>query len=187
MQNFGKGARRRGPVRREPFTFTFLRDETPEVHTFQARAVGDVVSLATVLSAAQNNPEAAMPSMLRLIAKMLDNKDGTPYGWKAEALPLPERAEQPEQQWNTTGGMLVEVVDQDDEEPQERKFRGPDGGLHTYDKLDQFEAFDAGSSRRRWQHLMDVDDDVEVEYRDLTELFEWLVGLAAGRPTQASS
>ena len=48
------------------------------------------------------------------------------------------------------------------------------------------EAFDAGSSRRRWVHLMAHDDDVSVEQGQLMELFSDLMAVAADRPTERS-
>ena len=48
-------------------------------------------------------------------------------------------------------------------------------------------AFDAGSSKRRWLHLLDDDDEVEVELDDITDFYEALVEAASDRPTQRPS
>lgn len=193
--SFGKRAKRAIPAPREPFEFTFIRDEVPETHHFQARARADMVSLASTLLAAKASPERAMPEMLRLISRMLDNKDGTPMRWEPVPVPVEDvpgngaRQSQPgapNYEW-ATQGTIAEVAPEDESEERPRVFRGPDGELHTFDQVEKFTAFEAGSSRRRWTHLMEVDDDVEVDAQDLMELFEWLVGLAAGRPTRPSS
>lgn len=163
MKSFGaRGAA--GPVPREPFEFTFMRDDEPETHQFQARAVTDTAGIANTLAVAEKHPEQALPGMLRMISKMLDNKDGTPATWSPTILPLPE-------------------LEPGEEEP-ERKFRGPDGELYPMAEAEKFLEFTAGSSRRRWLHLMQDDDEVTVDGKALTKLYEWLVGLAAGRPTR---
>jgi hypothetical protein len=196
--SFGKRAKRATPAPREPFDFTFLRDEVPETHNFQARARADMISMANTLTLAKKNPEDAMPSMLRLISKMIDNKDGTPLGWVPEVLSIEKPEPGPvgqavlRQEWPTQGSIIesgqpATPDDEGDDVTTERKFRGPDGELYGFEHAEKFTAFEAGSSRRRWHQLMDVDDDIEVEAADLMELFEWLVGLAAGRPTRPSS
>jgi hypothetical protein len=45
----------------------------------------------------------------------------------------------------------------------------------------------AGSSRRRWDHLMLRDDSAVVEMEDLMEIMRWLVGKATDRPTAPSA
>ncbi len=185
MKKFGRRAAAHQPAPREEFEFTFLRDEEPETHRFGVRAITDVVGLTSTLMLAKRNPEEAMPAVLRIIAKMLDNKDGTPHGWQPVALPQHEKPEPAgRDDFGQADGGTLEVVH---EEPQPRKFRGPDGGLYTFEHAPRFQAFEAGSSRRRWLHLIEDDDYVSVDAQDLMELFEWIVGLAAGRPTQPSS
>jgi hypothetical protein len=177
VKKFGRRAAARQPAPREEFEFTFLRDEEPETHRFAVRAITDVVGLTSTLLLAKRSPEEAMPAVLRVIAKMLDNKDGTPHGWHPVAVTGSPAA--------NPDGPAPEGVPQD--VAQERKFRGPDGHLYTFEHAARFQAFEAGSSRRRWLHLIDDDDFVSVDAQDLMELFEWVVGLAAGRPTQPSS
>jgi hypothetical protein len=63
-------------------------------------------------------------------------------------------------------------------------FTDPGGDHVPVDLLPLVEAFDAGSSRRRWVHLMTVDDDVTVEQGQLMELFTDLMAVAADRPTE---
>jgi hypothetical protein len=169
VRSFGPPPRK-APIPREPFDFTFLRDDEPEVHHFQARAVVDTATLVMMLSNVRRHPEEAMGGVVRMVGKMLDNKDGTPTGWKPE----PWKPERPE------GGELPE-------EPTESLFVGPDGDPIDQAAVDKLATFEAGSSRRRWLHLLEEDDEVIVDASALTKLFEWLVGLAAGRPTPPSS
>ncbi len=62
-------------------------------------------------------------------------------------------------------------------------FTDPAGDHVPEELLALVEAFDAGSSRRRWVHLMTHDDDVTIEQAQLMELFTDLMAVAADRPT----
>ncbi len=165
MKSFGPKNRTTKPAPRETFEFTVLRDEEPETHTFNAVCQTDAAALALMLSSVEKHPERSMIGLFRMIAKMLDNKDGTPSKWQPTPLPTPEDAT----------------------EDHETKFRGPDGALYTMDQAARFSPFEAGSSRRRWLYLMEDDDEVIVDADDLVKLFEWLVSVAARRPTVPSS
>lgn len=66
-------------------------------------------------------------------------------------------------------------------------FTAPNGDHTPVELLPGFEAFEAGSSRRRWVHLMEVDDDVTVEPMQIVELMADLVEVAANRPTTRSA
>ena len=66
-------------------------------------------------------------------------------------------------------------------------FVDPDGKERPVADLADVTAFDAGSSRRRWIHLLDVDDEVEVELDDITDFYEALIEAASDRPTQRPS
>ena len=169
MRKFGPPARK-APVPREEFEFEFTRDDEPEIHTFRARAVTDTATLVMMLSNVRRHPEEAMGGVVRMVGKMMDNKDGTPTGWS----PTP---------WQSPALAEDEVA----EEPTEALFAGPDGDPITQAEVDKLLKFDSGSSRRRWLYLLQEDDEVIVDAAALTKLFEWLVGLAAGRPTQPSS
>jgi hypothetical protein len=194
MKSFAPKGRTK-PIERIPFEFTVMRDEEPEVHRFQARAVTDTASLAYTLSSTQKHPERALTGMLRLIGKMLDNKDGTPADWapKMLALPADRQAELDEMdQIDAEELAALEADELDDSLERDengeiiRKFRGPDGQLYPLSEAERFLKPEAGSSRRRWRTLMEEDDDAVVDGEALGKLFEWLVGLAAGRPTPPS-
>lgn len=163
MRSFGPKGQPVKPSRTEQFEFTFLRDDHPETHEFRARAVTDIGALAFTLGSIESHPERSMAGLFRMIAKMLDNTDGTPAKWRPAPLP---------------------AVENEDGTTAPPKFRGPDGALYLMDAAARFEEFDAGSSRRRWLYLLEQDDEVIVDATDLMALFEWLIGLAADRPTQ---
>jgi hypothetical protein len=153
--------KRAEPAPRLQFEVVFNRDEELETHQFQAIASADMATLSSILKAVNRNPEQAVPQMLRMIYKMLDNKDGVSSRWE----PKPIRGD------NGDDAM----------------FRGPDDEPHPMADLEKFTAFEAGSSKRRWRHLMDEDDDIVVEAEVLQGVFEYLVGEASGRPTPPSS
>lgn len=169
MKKFGNKTKTK-TAPRERFEFVFLRDEEPETHTFQIVIRPDLAGLARILSLVNQQPEQAMEPMLGLIRRSLDNTDGTPFGWQ----PTP----------------IQDTVAGPDEEKRPVMLRapyGPDkGDLVPFSRAAEYQAFDAGSSRRRWNALLD-DDEIALEQGDLMELFEWIVGLAAGRPTEPSS
>jgi hypothetical protein len=73
-------------------------------------------------------------------------------------------------------------------EPVDGKITAPDGTEVDIADTVNYQAFEAGSSRRRWVHLMETDDDVEIELEQIMQVFEYLVSEAAeGRPTSRSS
>jgi hypothetical protein len=61
-------------------------------------------------------------------------------------------------------------------------FTDPDGNHTHVDDLPTFLAFEAGSSRRRWVHLMEYDDEVEVEEDQISGVLKYLTEAAAERP-----
>jgi hypothetical protein len=183
MKSFGPKGKPARPAVREQFEFTFLRDDEPETHTFNARVITDVAALSVTLTNANRHPDLALSGMFRMIAKMLDNKDGTPNRW--EPRPLPKMTTED----RAAAGVYSQTEDDeyDDQRDDVTRFRGPDGTIYPLDRAADFTAFEAGSSRRRWLYLMEEDDEVIVDAKDVAALFEWLTGLAAGRPTQPPS
>lgn len=157
----------KNPVVEDEFDFVFLRDDEPEKHHFNVRARLDATRLSRTLAMARKYPEQALPSMLDMIAKMLSDKDGTPYKWSLKPIGEHDPGYDPE--------------------AEETEFVAPDGERWPLSAAEDFTRFEAGSSRRRWRYLVDEDDDLTVDEEPLVKLFEWLVGLAAGRPTRPSS
>jgi hypothetical protein len=207
-KKFGRKNKAKAP--RHDIEVTFLRDEVEEVHSFLAIEKTDAIGLAVVLNSVNKNSETALPEMLNMIRRYLDNTDGVPAQWRPVALPT--RAEQEEHQsfregtralerhglpaetlglmaegdaaasWPTSEGDLGEPQG----EPEVRKFRAPDGRLHPMGDAPKFLEHAAGSSRRRWNELM-ADDELEIDIDQLTDMFEWLISLAANRPTAPSA
>lgn len=66
-------------------------------------------------------------------------------------------------------------------------FVDPDGNERPVADLADLLSFEAGSSKRRWLHLLDDDDEVEVELDDITDFYEALVEAVSDRPTQRPS
>lgn len=163
MPSFGpKGRAATTPVL-EPFDFTILRDDEPETHSFQARKVSDMATLMMTLTNTDRHPERAMGGLMLMIAKMLYNKDGVPARWEPETLPAPEG--EPDAELKMRDPLTGELI------------------AANPDNVARLTKFEAGSSRRRWLYLMEQDDEAVVQQDDLMELFRWLVGLAANRPT----
>lgn len=66
------------------------------------------------------------------------------------------------------------------------QFTDPDGVQRDVKELAWYLDPANGSSRRRWAHLMDDDDDAEPDLNSLVQAYEDLVGAATERPTQRS-
>lgn len=62
-------------------------------------------------------------------------------------------------------------------------FTAPDGTLRPFGELDTYSRFEAGSSRRRWRWLMEVDEDLEIEFEQLFELLKHGIELAGQQTT----
>jgi hypothetical protein len=148
-----------------PFEFAIHREgaDEPEVHEFTAMPrldAGQLIRLLTGVDKADENPGDMLGALSESVRKVLDDKDGTPQRWTVEQLP---------------------VVD-----GQPPSFRGPDGVIYPVSDrkaIDGFLAFSAGSSRRRWAHLLFDDDGVLVEIEDLVELAQDLIQAGSDRPT----
>lgn len=69
-------------------------------------------------------------------------------------------------------------------EPYDGMFVDPNGDERPLSELAEVEAFDAGSSRRRWLHIMDDDDELEVELEQITGVYEKLIEATSDRPTR---
>ncbi len=66
------------------------------------------------------------------------------------------------------------------------EFEDWNGDVHDMEDLPALLAADAGSSKRRWQHLMDDDDDLEITIEEIVKVYELLIGAATDRPTRRS-
>lgn len=149
--------------KRVPIDFRYLRDEKIETQRFQVIAktmdIGAANRIMNLVGAAEHDPTAegqVLLSMVAMIGKFMDNKDGTPVHWSPVELPRKKN--------------------EADDAP--LRFRAPDGRIHPMDKAPDFLAIQAGSSRKRWLHLMNEDEDAAVEMDDLVKLLEFLMELA---------
>lgn len=142
------------------FEFTYQRDDVDVTENFTAypRNAGNHVQSILAFIATQSTK--AVPKVVASIAQQLNDKDGTPAKWKPKAV--------------------------EGEDKSVSYFRGPDGETYPEEYLDHFEAYEAGSSRRRWLFLMNQDDSAVVESDDIVDLFKELLAEAAGRPTSPS-
>lgn len=200
------GNKPRPKAERVPFDFTVDRLGEMEKHRFQVVAALDAAGLSGVILATKRDQEMALPAMLGIIRKMLDNTDGTPAKW--EPIPLTRRSVRDRErlaavqdvqrnedmpEWPSSAGTVESTEAETPEQTRyldEQVFRAPygleKGQLLPMSRVGEFLDPAAGSSRRRWDALLD-DDDVTLEASDLTGLFEWAVGVASNRPTGMSS
>lgn len=163
-RRYGKPQSTRLP---EPWSFELMvaLDDEDEVYSFTAVRQVDKLLGARFTSFADEEAHKSIDLLIKLIAKVLDDKDGTPATWAPVQLPL-----------RSPGNA-------GDYEPP--KFRGPDGELYEMDHVGKFNAFAAGSSRRRFLALAG-DQDRTVQAEDLTAIVKDLIAVSAGRPTDAS-
>lgn len=151
--------------KRLPVDFAYMRDEKREVQRFNL--LDKPISIGTVNQAvkatrANTDDAEGLAVMIDIIAGYMDNRDGTGVHWKPIELPAKKG-----------------------EDPPVKRFRGPDGRLHAWDKADGFLAVDKGSSRRRWLHLMNEDNGAEVDQEALVKLLEYLMEIAGKDRTRA--
>lgn len=156
-------------VRREKFEFGVRTVEGVTVHEFWA-VMGNLHAgglIGALIAAQKNDAGKAAEAYYRTIAKMVDNNDGIPANWEPSALPQ---------------------SDGDERGPVFRVPWGADkGALVPMENAGAYLKSEVHSSRRRWLHLMEVDDDAIVEFKDLSELFEWLIAQTAEKASAASS
>lgn len=166
MKQFG------GREVRKPEQFQLVtvdNDGNQRTHQFQvlpALRAGQVVGL---MDALKNTPEDSLGRITRMLASVLDDRDGVPATWQPptlEDLGLAAKTKLEDVQWT-----------------------GPDGETYTLaDDVAIAKFLDTanGSSRRRWNALMDPDNITDgVMLEDLFEISEWVIGLATDRPTRA--
>lgn len=162
-KRYGKPQSTRLP---EPYPFELMAslDDEDEVHAFTAVRQVDQLLATRFSSFSEEEPHKIVDLLVRLIAKTLDDKDGTPATWSAVQLLRPS----------------------EQEEPWVPKFRGPDGALYEMDHVVKFAAFEAGSSRRRFLAIVG-DQERTVQAEDLKAVVQDLIAVSTGRPTVASS
>lgn len=142
-----------------PFVMIFLRDGVEEKHEFTAcptMSWQDYRRLVPLLRGTDN--DVVTPETIEMIDRLIRRALRNDDG-------TPEK-------WTPS------VVD--------GHFTAPNGDHMPLSLLPGLVAFDAGSSRRRWVHLMQDDDEVTIEPEQISELMIDLIEAAAARPTTRS-
>lgn len=163
---------------RESVTFGYMRDDEFETIELQAVMSLDAAGMRRTLLASKRESADVLDALFSAVAKMLDNTDGVPHGWKPKLVR------------RTRGGAVVEGVDAAQEQDED-SFRVPygerKGQIVPMSEVARYLRPEAGSSRARWNYLINEDEGAVVDAGDVTKLFEQLVAVAANRPTVASS
>lgn len=141
------------------FIMIFLRDGVEERHEFTARPAMGWQDVRGLVPLLGGTDTGLSEHAVRVIEKLIRRVLTNGDG-------TPER-------WTPT------VVD--------GHFTDPNGDHTPVELLPGYEAFEAGSSRRRWVHLMENDDDITVEPDQIVELLNDLVEAASARPTRRSA
>lgn len=139
---------------------TMLDDGGTRVHKFQLVPIVPAGHVTALMDALDLAPEKSFGLMAKLLARLLDNTDGTPAAWMY-------------QPYDEKGHIL---------------FVGPDNEPYPSDAIERtrWENVDNGSSRRRWNWLMNPDNEDEaVHLSDMVDIAKWVVAEAVDRPTPA--
>jgi hypothetical protein len=194
MKTFGKRrsrTRQENQMLREDFTLIVERNGKDEEHVFTAQpkvSAGDIMNTAM----AERNQALAVTALRNIIRKSLVDDDGVPAAWRPDPVEpedvtaaLSPAAVSGDLAWpgDAAEHALARIAGEDDDA---EYFLGPDGKYYRMDDipaLDKFQDRGAASSRRRWDFLMDNDEDAVVDMADLQEVVRWMVTTASGRPT----
>lgn len=114
----------------------------------------------TLATGVSDNGAEVVRVLMEILPRMIDNSDGVSATWEFREL-------EPEDQAGET------------------RFYGPDGQLHPVSERSKYDAFEAGSSRRRLYNLMFVDPNARVQMPTVVEIMKDLFEAAADRPTSA--
>lgn len=165
----------------EPYEFglEFYRDDEPEIHMFKAYPVLDAGSLNLTMGAG-SQPEKVIEGMVRSVRKMLADDDGTPANW---TLARYEAALEEHDDGSDEYAAEVDSAPVLDEDAPPL-CRGINGEPIEWEQAQKLMLPEAGSSRRRFVHLMDVDDDLVLEAEQLRTVYQKLIGRAGKRPTR---
>lgn len=163
IKSFG-GTRK--PSETADFELVAYWDDEPVKFVFTIRlnsSNADIIQVLKLQSLGSKDEEI-VPLVMRLLRKMMVDNDGVSSRWNLQdALIKPKEK-----------GAIPS------------SYRGPDGKIYelTDDAtLDKFQKVENGSSRRRWIHLMEEEDDLTVEAEDVMEVLQWAVSEASNRPT----
>lgn len=156
---------------REEFRLGYTDGEgDPQVFEGRIVARSDGAGFIRLMKALSGDGTALGDELSGLLAKMMDDKDGTVRAkWALTELDPPSDLDEEERaEW----------------EPQ---YRGPDGAIYPVsdaETLNRWSDQSLWTTRRRWIELMEHDADALVQMEDLMKLAEEIMGLTAARPTQ---
>ena len=174
------------------FEIDFWNGDKPFPHSFVAYPAIDTFAIARInkLSANERTAVEALSLMKDAIRALLDDNDGTPLDWSPSFLPAEAHVPGNElTSWPTdeasdeSSFTIVGGLDEEDSDEAMPQFLAPDGTVHPWSEASKYTDFAAGSSRRRYVELMDGDNDLRVEAKTLSKVWQWLISEAADRPT----
>jgi hypothetical protein len=157
VKRFGANER---PESQEFELVTFTDDGSEKIHKFNLVPIVPAGNVTALMDALDEEAEKSFGLMAKLLSRLLDNTDGTPARWVFE-------------EYTEKGRKM---------------FIGPDNEPHSVDAPERFrwEDINNGSSRRRWQWLMDPNNEEEaVRLNDMVDIAKWVVSEAIDRPTPA--
>lgn len=143
----------------------FKRDGVRERHEFITEPRWDWMGLRGLLHLMDARDDSGITAKTlaqfdRLVRRSLVNDDGTPEKWRPH------------------------VVDDGESEPW---FTDPNGDHCPAEMLPAYVTFEAGSSRRRWMHLIDADEEVTIEATQIIRLANYLMEMAGKDRKKKSS
>lgn len=149
------------------FELVAYNEDDEKTFAFTAAVRNLPAELVHLAAKAETEPSKAARPLIRLLGKLMSNKDGVPSSWS----PLELDDDDP---GVPEGGKAIDY------------YRDHEGHVRAFsdtETLEWLQNIDNGSSRRRWQHLMEVDDEAVVELEDLIAVAEYLVAEGSDRPT----
>lgn len=156
-------------------------EQTIKQHHFEAAPDPSAGDFRRFALAAKSGGGDLLIVLSDIMPRMIVNDDGVPAQWKYEELPQKVvREELPNPAPVEHGGELQVLGAIEDAPAVVPHFRGPDGRIYPEPERKRFEEFDAGSSRRRLEHLMFHDDNVKVHMQTVAEMMQDLFA-AAGK------
>jgi len=179
------------PTRNEAatFDFTFWRSsDIGDTFTFKAYPTSDPLQVARITRLANSkNAKDAMRLMDALIAsvrRMLADDDGTPADWFPTTAPTAEELGSAEDDVDWPSASTGDLIPAEDgpagDGEDDSRFIAPNGEFLPWSETNRFDAFEAGSSLRRWRTLWSDDNEYMVPVEQLLQAWQALTG-AAGK------
>lgn len=149
-------------------------------HDFIGRPDPSSSDFTRFAEAANSDDGSKLLLVLRdLLPRMIKNNDGVPLQWSFEELPRVPKVAKSDAEVTVIGAFEDRGV----ELYEPANFRAPDGSIRPVVERDKFEAFEAGSSRRRLHQLMFKDETAKIHIQTVVEVMQDLFTASGGRPT----